>query len=213
MTQTNTEQLFEYWKSKTRGFEIPDRLDVLPSEVVPVLPRLFILEVSESGQICFRLVGTGMESVHAKPLNGTPFRNLFAFTDLNDVDRCLSRVVTDNIVTIIRTQAKGQRGYPEFETLLLPLSNLGKTNRIIGCQSLVDSKDWLPWMGRDPIYRHSVLTIAERTWFKGSVIKDPRLQPPKYEVPVFVDLSRRGRPPQDGRKVGHLTVIEGGAGA
>jgi hypothetical protein len=52
-------------------------------------------------------------------------------------------------------------------------------------------------------------SVENRLWKAGKVIGDPRLQPPVYEVPVL-EFSRRGRRPE-GRAVGHLIVIEGGA--
>lgn len=212
MTQSATEQLFEYWKSRRRGNAIPDRVDMLPSEMDPkLLPKVFILELTSDGIVSFRLAGTDLCFTHKRELARTKFRNLWSFPDLPIIDREISRVFREQIALQIDSEVTSQRGLGEFQTILLPLHHGAEgCTRVIGCQHSTSVPASLWWRGEFDVSRHSVSKLTERAWKTSAVIKDPRLQPPAYEAPVF-EFSRRGRPPEDGRKVRHLTVIEGGA--
>lgn len=212
MTHSATDQLFEYWKSRTRFAAIPDRVDMVPSELDPkLLPHIFLLELNPDGSVLFRLAGTDICLVHNRELVRTKFRNLWSFTDLPLIDTELTRVFRDQLVVQIGSHITFQRGLCEFQTLILPLRHGSEgCTRAIGCMAPQSPPAAMLWKGEYDVSRHSVLTITEKAWKASAVIKDPRLQPPAHEVPVF-ELSRRGRPPENGRKVGHLTVIEGGA--
>jgi len=61
-------QLHDYWQSKRRGRDIPDRADIDPAEIKSLLPNILISEVSDPPfRIRYRLVGgriiqvTGMD--------------------------------------------------------------------------------------------------------------------------------------------------------
>jgi hypothetical protein len=61
-------QLYDYWQSKRRGRDIPDRADIDPAEIKPLLPNILISEVSDPPfRIRYRLIGgriiqvTGMD--------------------------------------------------------------------------------------------------------------------------------------------------------
>jgi hypothetical protein len=51
-------QLYDYWQSKRRGRDVPDRADIDPAEIKPLLPNILIAEVSDPPfRIRYRLVG------------------------------------------------------------------------------------------------------------------------------------------------------------
>lgn len=51
-------ELNDYWQSKRRGRDIPDRADIDPAEIKPLLPNILISEVSDPPfRIRYRLVG------------------------------------------------------------------------------------------------------------------------------------------------------------
>ena len=47
-----------YWTEKRGSRTMPQRADINPREIVPLLPHIMILEIQEPLRFCFRLVGT-----------------------------------------------------------------------------------------------------------------------------------------------------------
>lgn len=211
MAQGATDKLFDYWKSKIDGGMIPSRSDIVMSEVTGFLPQLMILERSAKWP-AFRLAGTDVCTTHRCELKGSAFRSLFAHQDRAAVDNWIEDVFGRDAVVRIRSRAKSEWGFAEFDTILLPL-RFGEegTARIVGAQTPTTTPASLWWRGSYNMSLHTVVDIEELAWRDSSIVRDPRLQSPAYEAPVL-EFSRRGRPPE-GRKVGHLTVIEGGARA
>jgi hypothetical protein len=53
--------LFAYWNEKARGRPMPDRADIVPSEIVRLLPNLIISEVLRGGEdFRTRIFGTAL---------------------------------------------------------------------------------------------------------------------------------------------------------
>lgn len=71
---SNTQSLFEYWCS-IRGREIvPNRSDIKPAAILPLLPNLMILEYRADGTLIYRLAGTACADKLGIDLTGS---NLF----------------------------------------------------------------------------------------------------------------------------------------
>lgn len=212
MTQGATDRLYDYWKSKLQGDRIPDRSDMIMSEMTDIIPQVMILERSARGA-SFRIAGGDVCTTHRAELKGTELRSMFAHVDREAVDVVIRKVFGSNAAFQIRSRIKSEWGYAEFKTILLPLRyGTEGTVRIVAAQEPVSTPASLWWRGSYNVSLHTILDVDDVNWRgRSTVVRDPRLQPPAYEVPVF-ELSRRGRPPE-GRKVGHLTVIEGGAHA
>jgi Uncharacterized protein conserved in bacteria len=223
MRTSATDQIFQYWQSLRRGDDIPRRLDVNPMDLKAILPKVFFLEqepkddtntadfVSRQRAVTFRLAGTDLCDTHMRELTRTAFRDIFITKDRPVIDNELKRVFEYREVKLLRTQVKSEFAFVEIETVVMPLINHGVCDRILGCQSFVTDRRSLWWKGSYPISGHSLLSVETISKGPSNVIGDPRLQPPAYEVPVL-EFSRRNRRP-DGRSVGHLVVIDGGAGA
>ncbi|HEX7775673.1 MAG TPA: PAS domain-containing protein [Parvibaculum sp.] len=63
--------LTAYWESKRNGNAMPDRRDIVPSEIVKLLPNLHICEVLEDGRdFRFRLFGTALVTVLGAEMTG-----------------------------------------------------------------------------------------------------------------------------------------------
>lgn len=212
MTQYATDKLYDYWRTKSDGHSVPERKDLIMSEMTKFIPEFMILERSNQGA-SFRLAGSDVCSTHRSELRATPLRSLFAYQDRRSLDVLIEKIFDRQAAFRISTRVKSEMGYAEFDTVLLPLGNGEEgVSRIAGAQSTtsVPASTW--WLGSYNVGLHSVIGIEELAWRGATtVVRDPRLQPPAYEVPVL-EFSRRGRPPE-GRKVGHLTVIDGGAHA
>lgn len=58
-----------YWRSKCRGRFAPTRADIDPADIVAVLPRVMVAEVSyDPLDFRYRLAGTGIRSIHGEEL-------------------------------------------------------------------------------------------------------------------------------------------------
>jgi hypothetical protein len=204
MAQGATDKLYDYWRSKLDGDRIPDRIDMLMSEMKDVLPQFMLLERSNQGA-SFRIAGSDVCTTHRSELKGTALRSIFVHQEA--IDALVEKVFEKEVAFRIATRLKSEWGYAEFDTILLPLRNGSEgVARMAAAQSPTTT---LWWRGSYNVSLHTILKVDELPWRRGStIVRDPRLQPPAYEAPVF-EFARRGRPPE-GRKVRHLTVIEGG---
>jgi hypothetical protein len=209
MAQGATDKLYDYWKSKLDGDRIPDRRDMVMSEMTSIIPQVMILERSAQGAT-FRLAGSDICTTHRSELKGTALRSMFAHLERHALDTVVHKVFDREAGFRIATRLKSEWGYADFDTVLLPLRNGSEgIVRMVAAQCPKTTPASLWWRGSYNVGLHSILEIDELTWrCSSTVVRDPRLQPPAHEVPVL-ELARRGRVPE-GRKVGHLTVIEGG---
>ena len=62
--------LATYWESKRAGRAMPDRADILPSEIARLLPHIFISEALESGEYRFRIFGTALVDLFGCEMTG-----------------------------------------------------------------------------------------------------------------------------------------------
>lgn len=221
MTQSATDQIFEYWRSLTVDGRIPDRADINPSNIKSILPHVFILQLEEHsvsrpavfGQLerdmVFRLAGSEICDLHTRELTKTSFKDLITPKDRQPVLAEMFRVFTHQEVKRLTTRVRSDYAIVDVETIVMPLSNGEEgVTRALGCLTpATEGRLW--WKGDYPITSHELISSENIEWRPSNVIGDPRLQPPAHEVPVF-ELSRRAKRPE-GRMVGHLTVIEGGA--
>jgi len=121
MKQTASLWLYTYWNSLRRGRIAPNRFEIEPMRIGPLLPETFILEATSDHWFRFRLAGTRICDNYGMELKGRDFLSLWQRAD----DR----------------EALETR---RFEILLLPLIHAGeRVNRIIGVLSPVDEPYWL----------------------------------------------------------------------
>lgn len=66
-----------YWRSKCRGRFAPARGDIDPGEIVSILPRVMMADVSyDPLDFRYRLAGTGIRSIHGEELTSKRARDL-----------------------------------------------------------------------------------------------------------------------------------------
>ena len=220
MTQSVTDRMFDYWRSLMRDGRVPSRIDVNPSHIKSILPSVFILEFSERAErppgfsdekdITFRLVGSDICDLHMRNLAKTSVKDMFLPVDRTRAENELRRVFEHQEARILRSRVRSRFAIADMETIILPLENGEEgVTRAIGSQIPLLDRNSLWWKGAHPVSAHEFISSENLAWRSANVIGDPRLQPPAYETPVF-DITRRARRPE-GRKVGHLIVIEGGS--
>ncbi len=57
-------ELFDYWRRKRSGDAIPQRTDIDPAEILPILPNLMMVDFEQQPfRVRFRLVGTKVVDV------------------------------------------------------------------------------------------------------------------------------------------------------
>ena len=136
--------LFDYWQRKRNGRVAPARADIVPTEIRPLLPRIFIVEIVGSPpRFRFRLAGTLVVDRFGEEITGR-------FLDELDLDAFNREIVADYVKTAdtraplcSRWSYTKHDGTPlRYERLLLPLSSDGKTvDMLLGGAVPIDSVD------------------------------------------------------------------------
>lgn len=137
---SNTQSLFEYWCS-LRGREIvPNRSDVKPVAILPLLPNLVILEYRDDGALVFRLAGTVFADSLGFELTGA---NLFDHIAPHQCDNAKHRmgVVRDYPCGLLFSEKLQSKYNTPFisEVICLPLrDSKGQITQLLGCASLIE---------------------------------------------------------------------------
>lgn len=200
MRHHTSKKIFTYWNN-LRGDRIaPERTEIEPSDIRDVLGDTFILEVDHLYRtISFRLAGTKLCSTYGRELKSVGYLGLWDEADNMKIFDGVKQVYKHAVPTVIAHIAETQnRQFLEYETILLPLSNgSSKTVRILG----VTSPSKVPgWIGIDPVINNRIKSV--RSVEVGNLLISPALSP---ELPI-IENSKDVKP----RRVGHLTVIDGG---
>lgn len=205
MKEQGSLELFQYWNRLRDGRPAPRRAEVEPADIKKHLPDTFILERDSRGEAVFRLAGTRLCSIHGRELKGFSFSSLWHTRDQRMVSRLVDGVFAANSVAVIayRGLTCGGRACP-FELLLLPLDGGGAHPRCLG---LVTASEAPFWLGSDPV----VENIAEsvRAVDPEEAVLHARNRP-AIPVPSLVPSDRDVVATAQGRRVRHLTVLDGG---
>lgn len=133
---------FDYWNGKRAGRDMPARGDIEPSEIVPLLPHVMLVDVVHAPlDFSFRLVGTEVVHRYGREFTGRRLLDL-------DLDHVKQQVFDEYSLSV-------ERGKPEyfvddyvmhdgrvmhFERLLMPLSDDGdRVNMLFGVQVALNS--------------------------------------------------------------------------
>jgi hypothetical protein len=139
-----TIDIFDYW-NKIRGAEIaPLRRQIEPNQVRHILANLFMLELSNSGRITFRLAGTRICDLFGRDLGGSSLAELWAHGH-EDIERTAMGVMEHAIPTLLNVTGYSTAGHRTgFEIILLPLrSNEGHCDKVLGCIAPATAASWL----------------------------------------------------------------------
>ena len=146
MKQTASLWLFTYWNELRNGRKAPNRFEIEPKKIGPLLPETFILETDETRSFRFRLAGTKICETYGYELKGLDFISFWK--DRNDseaVESLLHTIKEDGSAGLLEFTATSSDGEDcRFEILLLPLIHAGEqVNRIMGSLSSIDDPYWL----------------------------------------------------------------------
>lgn len=137
---SNTQSLFDYWCS-IRGREIvPNRSDIKPVAILPLLPNLMILEYRADGTLIYRLAGTACADKLGVDLTGS---NLFDYIAPHQRAQAALRVniVRDHPCGLLVYEKLQSRHNTPFvaEIIYLPLRDRdGVITQLIGSVVIVE---------------------------------------------------------------------------
>lgn len=146
MKQTASLWLYTYWNELRNGRKAPNRFEIDPLKIGPLLPATFIMETDEGRKFNFRLAGTRICETYGYELKGLDFMFLWKNRDDREaVETLLHTIKQDGSAGLLEFTATNANGQDcRFEILLLPLIHSGThVNRIMGCFSAVEEPYWL----------------------------------------------------------------------
>ena len=207
-----TRELFTYWDGLRGGRTAPERSDIDPAEIHQILGDTFILEYENESELNFRLAGTRLCGAFCRELKGRNFLDLWRAEDLSSMKILLAAVADDEAAAVVGFHGESERGQTlEFESIILPLRHYGQPkSRILGAAS---PSDMPYWIGIWPLTKLSISSMRliwpdERPAFLRhsrpatihSIAPHTAVAAPSVEnAAIHAD-----------RRIGHLTVIDGG---
>jgi len=168
MKQTASLWLYSYWNELRNGRKAPNRFEIEPVKIGPLLPETFILETDDTRSFRFRLAGTRICETYGYELKGLDFISFWK--DRNDheaIESLLHTIKEDGSAGLLEFTAFNDEGEAcRFEILLLPLIHSGDcVNRIMGSLSPIDTPYWL---GTSPLKSQS-LDDLELIWPENNI--------------------------------------------
>jgi hypothetical protein len=136
--------IINYWDRLRRGRPMPDRRDVEPADMAPVLGQLILLETF-AGSASFRLAGTRFTRQLGRETRGTSAATIWRGHDRARFE-ALVRTLADMPGGAILTadMITPERGPTPFEFLLLPMTFRGDAvTRFLGTATPLRDDYWL----------------------------------------------------------------------
>lgn len=192
MKHASSRILYDYWNTHRRGRAAPDRAEIDPAEIAPILADAVLLGASASGEMLFRLAGTRVCGLFGRELKGLGLASLFQSADRESVRALLADIGTEPMAAVAGLSGSIAEGVgADLELLLLPLRHRGRTDiRFVGTLAPINRPYWL-----------GVLPI--RTLALGTFRSVGPLPSARRSRPII--------PPVPHRRPGHgLVVYDGG---
>jgi hypothetical protein len=206
-------ELFLYWNRLRAGAIAPKRNAIEPMDIKAQLADTFILENGLREDATFRLAGTRVCATFGRELKNFTFYSLFEDADLSIMKRLIQSCFQEKSVSTICFEGttKGNRSLI-FDCIFLPLAGDGASERIFGA---IFAREKPYWLGADIILNCKVTSVRVIDPDKElqSLAGRPSVPVPSMR-PSLSDLQRQGirgdQPIPIGKRMGHLTLIDGG---
>jgi hypothetical protein len=158
MQQTTSKQLYAYWDRVRNGRRAPQRFEIEPAKIAPLLPETFIAECTGPHGVRFRLAGTKICEQFGRELRGIELLSLWEPDDQEALASLLRSILTGAAIGEVVFQAHTEENrQAKFELLLMPLIHTGHTvNRLLGAISAIDPPFWL---GASPLVRQEIIDL------------------------------------------------------
>ena len=176
MVQQQTQDLLNYWNQVRQGRQAPKRIEITPSDISPLLPVTFILEVTKDKELKFRLAGSKMCEIFGKEFRGLNFFDCWPPMEQSILSRHLSQLINEGTIVTINCEAKAPNGETaECEILFLPLTHSGTTiDRILGAVTLQEDH---PWIGLIDLEFH-MITEIHTSYIRLNILNETSNTPP-----------------------------------
>jgi hypothetical protein len=172
MKTTSCRRLYDYWNERRGSRAAPERGDLDPGTIAPLLSDSFMLAVDPAAGHPLRLAGTRMCAWFCHEIKGEPFDHLFADDCRSDV-KDLVAIVSDELAPLVAgvsAQPADDLPSARLELLLLPLYVNGRRNsRLLGMLAPLNTPYWI---GTYPV---ADLALGARRHLR--VIEAPTLAP------------------------------------
>lgn len=205
MRHKNSLDLLTYWNARRGDRPAPARVEMEPSAISAMLPQVFIAERTGSdGSLVFRLAGTAICLLMGRELKTTPLAELWLSEGRRNA-ASLAGAVTGGTPCVLSLDGLSAGGRViGAEMLLLPVTGpSGQPDRVFGALSVFDPPYWI---GYDPLAGLSTTGIR----FLDMDREAPFIAN-RPEIAVPQPVRSMAPPPLFGRrKIGHLTVMDGG---
>jgi hypothetical protein len=204
--KNSARQLFQYWHSlKTGAKKHPLRRDFNPMAIPALLPSVMLIDTLEPKVGNIRLAGTGQDALYDRPLRGEYLPSLFVEADRGTVHKALQGLEAQHGAIVLQAEMVGPEGTIATEFTFMSLSDAnGRPYQALALQATDFRKVWKytnpPGLCKITSFRIVNPDEALRVADGDSAV-------PRANV---IEFSRRGRAPENARKVAHLSVIDGG---
>jgi hypothetical protein len=172
-------RLFDYWNERRGSRAAPERGDLDPGAIAPILSDSFMLAVDAAAGHPLRLAGTRMCALFCREIKGVPFENLFPPECRRDVGD-LVVVVADELAPVVAgvtVQPAGDLPAADVELLLLPLYVNGRRNaRVLGLFAPLVVPYW--------IGTYPVVGLSLGAWRHLRVVAAPPLVPVRLPAAI-----------------------------
>ncbi|HXS39316.1 MAG TPA: PAS domain-containing protein [Stellaceae bacterium] len=129
---------YQYWQGKRGGRSMPRRSDIEPSEIVPLLPNLLIVEVLGGGKRQrYRLVGTAIVEAFGVEFTGKYLDQVFSGEQLRSHEENYRIIAREKCTLLLsRRYHSPSGGELVCHRLVMPLSEDDRTvNQLLTAMS------------------------------------------------------------------------------
>ncbi|WP_454274397.1 PAS domain-containing protein [Roseovarius sp. MBR-154] len=135
-TEAHLRAFHAYWNEVRRGHDVPNRADIDPRRIEPLLSNAFIAERIAPGVTRLRVAGMHLSEIMGMEVRGMPLSCLIAPPSRDAFALHLVDFFDGPAMLRMELRAKAGLGRPEIRATLvmLPLrSDLGDVSRALGC--------------------------------------------------------------------------------
>ncbi|KAF0128144.1 MAG: hypothetical protein FD152_2368 [Xanthobacteraceae bacterium] len=179
MNEAESSILFTYWDQLRAGRPAPDRAEIDPRDIAPILGSTFILEGDRSGALLYRLAGSRVCAIFGREMKGAGFLDAFADTGRSAAIRALSDALSANAGLFMGLTGTSTAGRTmALEATVLPLVHRGRMGaRMIGCLAAPEAPYWVGRDGIESIVVDSVRLLWPNWSDAGSIGREATIQP------------------------------------
>ncbi len=231
MRHTRTRQMLAHWMElmcetgvqtdATNRFIFPERSDVEPARVAPLLGDMFILDTQNAAPT-YRLAGTRLCATMGREMKDEEFGSTFLGPDQEIAENWLWGMSADDHIVLLCSDGKNSEGQTvPLETLLMPLMHHGRRHhRVLGTTVALDAPYWL---GSAPVIGQTIRSVRVlRPWDETPALspdlvdtsatapRRPRLGSPELIHHSDDVIPFAAEPQSTEKRRASLRVIEGG---